>query len=103
MKYFLAMAVLAGASEAAGGALLAAGLAVPLAAATIVGVMANAVGSVHWGKGPWVTNGGWELPVTYATVAVALPPEQREERCERRVWVSRPEPNARERGWTWVR
>jgi putative oxidoreductase len=68
----LVMARLAGASETTGGLLLGSGLATPLAAAIVVGVMANAVGSAHRGKGPWATNGGWELPVTYAVVAVCV-------------------------------
>src|SRR5438105_5929234 len=53
-------ALAAGAAEAAGGALLAAGCATPLAAASLSGVMLTAIHKVHWKNGPWVTNGGYE-------------------------------------------
>jgi putative oxidoreductase len=53
-------AALAGGTEAAGGALLAAGLATPLAASSLIGVMTTAIRKVHLPKGVWVTNGGWE-------------------------------------------
>src|SRR5437763_7007812 len=65
------MAFLAGLGEAGGGLFLALGLLGPLAAAAVVGVMLNAIVSAHWGKGPWATNGGWELPLTYGAVAAA--------------------------------
>ena len=47
-------AMAAGASEMGGGALLAAGLATPAAAAAITGVMATAIRTVHQPNGPWV-------------------------------------------------
>src|SRR5580765_1870434 len=47
-------AFLAGAAEAGGGLLLAAGLFTPLAAAAIVAVMFVAIVSVHWPKGFFV-------------------------------------------------
>ncbi|GAA4692014.1 hypothetical protein GCM10023215_31290 [Pseudonocardia yuanmonensis] len=53
-------ALAAGVSEAAGGALHAAGLATPLAASVITGTMGSAVYHVHGSKGPWATQGGWE-------------------------------------------
>ena len=62
------MALMAGLGEAGGGALLALGFLTPLAAAAVIGVMFNAHVSVHRGKGPWASDGGWELPVTYAAV-----------------------------------
>jgi putative oxidoreductase len=65
------MAFLAGLGEAGGGALLALGFLTPLAGAAIIGTMLNAAISVHRGKGPWASNGGWELPVTYAAVGAA--------------------------------
>ena len=65
------MAILAGLGEAGGGALVALGFLTPLGAAAVVGTMLNATLSVHRGKGPWTTDGGWELPMTYATVAAA--------------------------------
>jgi putative oxidoreductase len=65
-------AVLAGLAEAGGGALLLLGLLTPLGAAGILGVMVNAAGSVHAKNGLWNTNGGYELPLVFATAAVAL-------------------------------
>lgn len=66
------MALLAGTAEAAGGALLALGFFTPFAAAAIIGVMINAIGSVHADKGPWVTNGGWEYPAVLAATVAAI-------------------------------
>lgn len=57
-------AVAAGATEAAGGAMLAAGLATPLAAAALMSVMLTAVRKVHWQNGPWNGNGGYEFNLT---------------------------------------
>jgi putative oxidoreductase len=53
-------ALAAGATEAAGGALLAVGLATPLAAAGLIGVMASAIRTVHARNGAWSSNGGYE-------------------------------------------
>jgi len=53
-------AVAAGSSEAVGGALLASGVALPLAGAALTGTMATAIRHVHGPKGPWTTDGGWE-------------------------------------------
>jgi len=53
-------ALAAGAAEAGGGALLALGLATPVAAALLSGVMLTAITKVHWKNGPWVANGGYE-------------------------------------------
>src|SRR3954452_17714192 len=53
-------ALAAGATETAGGALLAAGLATPLAAASLIGVMLTAIRTVHLKNGPWAANGGYE-------------------------------------------
>jgi putative oxidoreductase len=66
------MAVAAGASEFFGGLLLALGLAMPLAAVLIASTMLVASLTAHAGKGPWASNGGWELPLTYAIVAIGL-------------------------------
>jgi putative oxidoreductase len=65
-------ALAAGTAEAAGGALLAAGLATPVAAAALIGVMATAVKQVHWPKGPWVTSGGWEYNAVLIAVLFTL-------------------------------
>jgi putative oxidoreductase len=66
------MALAAGSSEFFGGILLALGLATPLAAVLIGSTMLVASLTAHAGKGPWATNGGWELPLTYAIVAIGL-------------------------------
>jgi putative oxidoreductase len=66
-----AMAVVAGLSELVGGALLALGLLTPLASAIVIGTLLVAV-SVHLPKGVWGTNGGFEMPLLYITVAAAL-------------------------------
>src|SRR5438067_12051462 len=52
-------AIAAGAAEAGGGALLAAGLATPVAGAAITGTMITAIRHVHWAKGPWMGDGGF--------------------------------------------
>jgi putative oxidoreductase len=56
-------AQLAGLTEFSAGILLALGLLTPLAAAMIIGVMVNAIGSVHGPNGPWITQGGYEYNV----------------------------------------
>ena len=66
-----AFAVLAGLSEAGGGTLLALGLLTPLAGAAILGVMINAASALR-GRGPWVTNGGWEYPIVLATIGASF-------------------------------
>jgi putative oxidoreductase len=66
------MAVAAGFNEFAGGALLALGLLTPLAAVLIASTMLVASLTAHRGKGLWVTNDGFELPLVYGLIAVAL-------------------------------
>jgi putative oxidoreductase len=68
----LPMAFLAGLGESGGGALLALGLLTPLAAAAGIGVMLNAIVSVHLPKGFWNIKGGFEFPLTIATVFAAI-------------------------------
>ncbi|MGH3745494.1 MAG: DoxX family protein [Mycobacteriales bacterium] len=62
----------AGVTEAGGGALLALGLATPLASAGLIGVMVTAIRKVHWPKGPWVTNGGYEYNLVLIAALAAL-------------------------------
>lgn len=64
-------ALLAGLSEAGSGVLLALGLGTPVAGALLVATMVN-VYAGHAGKGPWNSDGGWELPLLYGLVGVAL-------------------------------
>jgi putative oxidoreductase len=66
-----AAAVLAGLTESVAGSALVLGLLTPLAAAGIIGVMVNAA-AVHVRNGLWNVNGGVELPLVYAAVAIAL-------------------------------
>src|SRR4051812_46511375 len=64
--------MMAGASEAGGGALLALGLFTPLAGALLTGVMVQAVRSVKMDKGPWSTDGGWGLEALFAAGALGF-------------------------------
>jgi putative oxidoreductase len=65
-------AIAAGAAEAGGGALLAAGLATPLAASVLTATMLTAIETVHLEKGPWLTNGGYEYNVVLIAAVLAL-------------------------------
>jgi putative oxidoreductase len=65
-------ALIAGASEAGGGALLGLGLLTPVGAAAVIGVMNEAVRTVHVDKGFFVTNGGYEFNLMLAASAFAL-------------------------------
>src|SRR4051812_48123596 len=62
----------AGFNEFVGGALLALGLLVPLAAALLIATMVAAALTAHRGKGIWNQDGGSELPLVYAAIAFAL-------------------------------
>lgn len=66
------MAIGAGLGEFVGGALLALGFVTPLAAALLIAVMAVAVATVHWSKGVWASNGGFEYNLVLAAVAFAV-------------------------------
>jgi putative oxidoreductase len=68
----LAMAVLAGLGELGGGALFAAGLLTPLAGFAIAVVMLTAIATVHWSKGFWATNGGYEYNLSIITAGIAV-------------------------------
>jgi putative oxidoreductase len=67
----LAMAVIAGLSEAAGLA-FAFGFLTPFAALAMASVMVVAIGSVHWRNGFWAGNGGYEYNLVLWTVAIAV-------------------------------
>jgi putative oxidoreductase len=64
-------AIAAGAAEAGGGALLAAGIATPLAGAALTGTMVTAIRHVHWEKGPWIADGGWEYNAVLTAAVLA--------------------------------
>jgi putative oxidoreductase len=65
-------AIAAGASEAGGGALLALGLATPLAGSVLIATMITAIHRVHASKGPWATNGGYEYNLVLIAAVLAL-------------------------------
>src|SRR3954454_2240797 len=64
-------ALAAGLSETAGGALLVAGAATPLAAASLIGTMITAIRKVHKPQGRWVSQGGWEYNAVLIASLVA--------------------------------
>jgi putative oxidoreductase len=65
-------AVAAGTTELVGGLLLATGLFVPGGAALIGATYLVASRTAHAGKGPWVSDGGWEYVLVLSTVALGL-------------------------------
>src|ERR1039458_3355626 len=65
-------AIAAGAAEAGGGALLAVGLATPLAASILIATMLTAIHRVHGPEGPWLTDGGYEYNLVLIAAALAL-------------------------------
>ena len=67
-----AMALMAGAAEFLGGVLFAAGLLTPFAAIALIVVMLNAIITVHWQKGFFVTAGGYEYNLAIIAIATAV-------------------------------
>ena len=72
MKPGVTMALLAGLSELAGGALFALGLFTPLAGILIAGTMVIAIVKVHGPNGYWATQNGYEYNLTLLVTAVAI-------------------------------
>lgn len=72
VKPGVAMAIVAGLMELVGGALFAAGLLTPLAAALIVMTMLVAIVKVHGQNGLWVTANGYEYNLVLATIAIGI-------------------------------
>jgi putative oxidoreductase len=66
------MAAGAGAAELVGGLMFAFGFLTPVAAALVASVMLVAARTAHAGKGPWISDGGWEHVLVIAVVAVGL-------------------------------
>jgi putative oxidoreductase len=66
------MALAAGLAELSGGALLALGLATPLAAALLIAVMSTAIATVHWAHGVWMADGGFEYNLVLIAVAFSV-------------------------------
>ncbi|MBA2560475.1 MAG: DoxX family protein, partial [Propionibacteriales bacterium] len=67
--------IAAGVTETAGGTLVAAGLATPLASAALIGQMIVAIRKVHLSNGPWVINGGYEYNLVLIAALLALAEE----------------------------
>ena len=67
-----AFAAAASLSEIASGLLVALGLLGPVGPALMISVMIVAAVSVHWGHGLFAATNGIEVPLLYATVALAL-------------------------------
>ena len=63
---------LLGGTELAAGLSLAAGLVTPLAAAGVAGVMLAATAVVHWDKGFFTMDGGYEFPLVLGIAAAAM-------------------------------
>ncbi len=72
MRPTRANAVAAGVTETAGGALLIAGAATPLAASSLIGTMITAIRKVHQPQGVWVAQGGWEYNAVLIAALMAL-------------------------------
>ena len=66
------IAFAAGVTETAGGTLLALGLATPLAAASLIGVMITAIRKVHGPNGPWIAKGGYEYNLVLIATLLGL-------------------------------
>jgi putative oxidoreductase len=65
-------AFMAGVAETIGGLMLALGLGTPLAAAAAISVMLVAIFSVHFQKGFFAQNGGYEYNLVLAVAALSL-------------------------------
>ena len=69
-------AAAAGVSEFGGGALLASGLATPVATTTLTSTMLTAIWKVHKDKGFFAQNGGWELNALLIVALLAIAEEE---------------------------
>lgn len=67
-----ALAVYIGVLELVGGAMLAAGLLTRLVAAQVIGFMAVAAFKVHWANGYFWAKGGYEYPLFWGLIALAI-------------------------------
>lgn len=72
MKPGVAMALLAGLAEFAGGALFTLGLLTPLAGILIAGTMLMAIVKVHGPNGFWSTQNGYEYNLVLIAVAIGI-------------------------------
>src|SRR3954464_6322688 len=76
LKPGTAHAVAAGVSETAGGALLVSGRANPIAGTLLTGTMTTAIEKVHFSKGVWNTNGGFEYNLVLVAAVFAITAEE---------------------------
>jgi putative oxidoreductase len=67
-----ALATYIGVLELVGGAMLAIGLLTRFVAAQVIGFMAVAVFKVHWGAGFFWAKGGYEYPLFWGLMALAI-------------------------------
>lgn len=65
-------AFLSAVGESLGGVLLALGLLTPVASAVLIGVMLVAILRVHWDKGLWNANGGYEYNLVLLITSFVL-------------------------------
>ena len=65
-------AATSGVAETTGGALLAAGCLTPAGSSLISGAMLTAIRKVHWPKGVWVSDGGYEYNLVLLATAFAI-------------------------------
>jgi putative oxidoreductase len=65
-------AFLAGLGEFGGGLLLALGLLNPLGSLGVIAAMLMAIILVHWSKGVWNANGGYEFPLVLLVVSAVV-------------------------------
>jgi putative oxidoreductase len=72
MRPARADALLAGASEAGGGAMFAAGFLTPLAGTALIATMITAIRKVHLQRGFWNTQGGYEFNLTLIAAILAM-------------------------------
>lgn len=72
MEPAYALAVYVGVLELVGGAMLAAGLFTRFVAAQVIGFMAVAAFKVHWGAGFFWNKGGYEYPLFWGLMALAI-------------------------------
>jgi len=70
-----AHAITAGAAEAAGGAMLAAGVLTPVASTVLSSVMITAIRKVHGKNGPWNSGGGYEYNAVLLAALFAISAE----------------------------
>ena len=72
MRPAKANALLSGAAETGGGAMIATGFLMPVGAAAVIASMVTAIRKVHLQRGFWNTDGGYEFNLTLIAALLAL-------------------------------